>query len=270
MATPTEVSKKHLHLVPDEPDVLTELRTAGFQLRPNQKRPLTGRVVGEIFDVALGRLRPITDVEEVTRRYGEPFGGWFYQTWMFLVDAMSFQFNTAFQQLDNYGLQYRTVCPECGMADWYNINVPPHRPCRDCRRRHALPTTPVCHETLAEDGTPIRCSTAYLKRGCRCSACRAWNTAKHRRLREGRRCNYLLISAGTTRSTPAALPVSKTNKEVVTACESPYVPPIGWVWLPAALRCVLMQVEADFERWDEQISGYAEWRSDDQGESKAA
>jgi hypothetical protein len=223
------------------PDLLTTLQEH-FQLVPNHDRALDGRVVDTRFDPDTRQLRDVTDHELVTALVGPAYGGRFFQTWYFTVDGIDFQFNQAFERWGFHGLRYRTTCRDCGEARcWRPIHKPPARQrCQECR--YARSITPIC------DDLDLRCSTAYVKHGCRCDDCRAWNAANQRRRRAGTNSDSstktLLENVRTDSSLPVVVPeeLSELVPALVTEQES-----ARWVWLPRRLREVVV-------RYDEQVT----------------
>lgn len=211
-----------------------------FTLTPNYARPLSDRIVGERFDPATGQVRPITEREYVELRYwGVANGHPLRQVWAFTVEGVSLHFNDAFENWNNRGIQYASHCAACGRTIWNNADRAPQPLCRECRSQSGW-----CPETERT------CEGAYKSRidPCRCETCRAWNAAKHRRLRAARRAGGRnpTVSLQKQGLQGKATPVTPLKtKNGVTRVETMW--PDGFAaawWLPAPVRTLLETFDA--------------------------
>lgn len=232
-------------------DVLPELLPMlqeHFTLTPNHARPLSNRIVAERFDPTTRASQPVTEREYVEFVYWQGVKGPHLRpVWRFRVNGVSLRFNDAFEQWRNRGLRHASPCAGCDGTVWNDAHRAPQPLCRECRSQSGWCVRERC-----------TCATAYKNRGCRCDGCRAWNTAKHRRLRATRRNPVSSTATNNQEKTVVLPPVgspSRTRNGVTRNGVASVYP--GWTgawWLPEELRTVLEQYEAAWGAGEDHLS----------------
>ena len=235
------------------PDLLDLLKSR-FTLTPNYQRALDGRIVDTRFDSETGRERPVTDYEVVKRvlavRGIEVYGDRIRQTWSFTAaDGTALRFNETWEGSRHYGVLHASHCRRCGRTCWNRADRAPIKRCGECYHAEAAQHSGRCQKT---GGT---CSTGYIKKRCRCEACRTWNREAHRRRRQKR-------SSVTTRLSPIKKEEGRLRDPILgsqnlpienkTGCYAPCLgsvwQPENWTWLPADVRAVLADYEQRLQR----------------------